>query len=56
MISVPAALKTGPFTIAEASEAGVTRGRLRGSSYRPLGELLMPPCLVRLKLAAEEVS
>jgi len=37
MISVPAALKTGPFTIAEASEAGVTRGRLRGSSYRPLG-------------------
>lgn len=35
--SVPAALKVGPFTTEEANYAGVTRGQLRGSSYRRLG-------------------
>lgn len=34
---MPAALKQGPFTIAEARELGVTRSRLRGADYRPLG-------------------
>lgn len=35
--SVPAALRSGPFTSVEASAVGVTRGKLRGSSYRTLG-------------------
>ena len=34
---VPTTLKAGPFTLAAARHAGVTRGRLRGSAYRPLG-------------------
>jgi very-short-patch-repair endonuclease len=34
---VPAALRTGPFTSAEARGIGVTRGQLRGSGYRRLG-------------------
>ena len=34
---VPAALRKGPFTSAEARGAGVTRGNLRGSGYRRLG-------------------
>jgi very-short-patch-repair endonuclease len=35
--AVPAALRTRPFTPAEASEVGVTRGQLRGASYRRMG-------------------
>lgn len=35
--AVPPALKVGPFTTAEANCAGITRGQLRGSSYRRLG-------------------
>jgi very-short-patch-repair endonuclease len=35
--SVPAELKAGPFTIAAARHAGVTRARLRTAAYRPLG-------------------
>jgi uncharacterized protein DUF559 len=34
---VPTALRTGPFTYAEAIEVGVTRSRLRGRGYRRLG-------------------
>jgi very-short-patch-repair endonuclease len=34
---VPAALRTRPFTSTEASDAGITRGQLRGASYRRLG-------------------
>ena len=34
---VPAALKTGPFTSAEASGLGVSRRQLRGAGYRRLG-------------------
>ena len=34
---VPAQLRTAPFTCAEASGVGVTRGQLRGASYRRLG-------------------
>ena len=34
---VPAALKAGPFSIAEARHEGVTRGQLRGAGYRRLG-------------------
>jgi len=35
--SVPAALRTGPFTSTEARDVGVTRGQLRGSGYCRLG-------------------
>lgn len=35
--SVPEVLRSGPFTSDEASAVGVTRGKLRGASYRPLG-------------------
>jgi very-short-patch-repair endonuclease len=35
--AVPAVLKTGPFTLAEARRVGVMRGQLRGSCYRRLG-------------------
>lgn len=35
--SVPAPLRSGPFTSKEASAAGVTRGQLRGARYRRLG-------------------
>lgn len=35
--SVPAALKIGPFTAAEARCRGVTREQLRGAGYRRLG-------------------
>ena len=35
--AVPAALRTRPFTTAEASRVGVTRGQLRGAGYRRLG-------------------
>jgi hypothetical protein len=35
--SVPAALKKGPFTSAEASSVGVTRGQLRGARFCRLG-------------------
>ncbi|HLQ16758.1 MAG TPA: DUF559 domain-containing protein [Candidatus Eisenbacteria bacterium] len=35
--SVPASLKRGPFTSADARGVGVTRRQLRGASYRPLG-------------------
>jgi Protein of unknown function (DUF559) len=35
--SVPAALRNRPFTAAEASGLGVSRGRLRGRLYRRLG-------------------
>jgi len=35
--SVPSALRTGPFTPAEAIALGVTRGQLRGSGYSRLG-------------------
>ena len=35
--SVPAGLRTGPFTLAEARGVGVTRGQLRGACYRRLG-------------------
>ena len=45
--SVPAALKGAPFTTAEANCAGITRGQLRGSSYRRLGLDLY--CWVGLK-------
>jgi len=34
---VPAALRIGPFTSAEASDVGVTRRQLRGASYSRLG-------------------
>jgi hypothetical protein len=34
---VPAALRKRPFTSTEASEVGVTRGKLRGAGYRRLG-------------------
>ncbi len=34
---VPAALRKGPFTFAEARGVGVTRGQLRGAGYRRLG-------------------
>ncbi len=34
---VPAALRTKPFTSAEASGVGVTRSQLRGARYRRLG-------------------
>src|SRR2546428_6731665 len=34
---VPAALKAGPFSIAQAKHEGGTRGRLRGAGYRRLG-------------------
>lgn len=34
---VPAALRIAPFTVSEAAHSGITRGRLRGSSYRRLG-------------------
>src|SRR5258708_22637843 len=34
---VPAALKTGPFTRAEARGLGVSRRQLRGTGYRRLG-------------------
>jgi very-short-patch-repair endonuclease len=34
---VPAALRTGPFTYAEARSMGVSRRQLRGSGYRRLG-------------------
>jgi hypothetical protein len=34
---VPAALRTRPFTCAEARVVGVTRGQLRGAAYRRLG-------------------
>src|SRR5713101_3900343 len=34
---VPPALRTGPFTSAEARAVGVTRGQLRGARYRRLG-------------------
>ncbi len=36
-ISVPDALRIGPFTYADAVGVGVTRGQLRGASYRRLG-------------------
>ena len=35
--AVPAELRIRPFTSAEASGVGVTRGQLRGAGYRPLG-------------------
>jgi very-short-patch-repair endonuclease len=35
--AVPAALRTRPFTSAEASGVGVTRGQLRGAAYRRVG-------------------
>jgi very-short-patch-repair endonuclease len=35
--AVPAALRTAPFTRAEARGVGVTRGQMRGDSYRRLG-------------------
>jgi hypothetical protein len=35
--SVPAELRTGPFTHADASGVGVTRRQLRGAGYRRLG-------------------
>ncbi|HEV2033077.1 MAG TPA: hypothetical protein VGU71_02590 [Candidatus Dormibacteraeota bacterium] len=35
--SVPAALRTGPFTSAEADGLGVTRSQLRGAGYRRMG-------------------
>src|SRR5260370_29944327 len=35
--SVPEVLRSGPFTSDEASAVGVTRGKVRGASYRPLG-------------------
>jgi len=35
--SVPSALRTRPFTSAEARSLGVTRGQLRGARYRRLG-------------------
>ena len=35
--AVPAGLRTRPFTSAEASDVGVTRGQLRGAGYRRLG-------------------
>ena len=35
--SVPAALRTKPFKLADARSAGVTRRQLRGAAYRPLG-------------------
>jgi very-short-patch-repair endonuclease len=34
---VPAALKSGPFTLAEARQAGLTRKQLRSSAWRRLG-------------------
>jgi len=34
---VPAALRTGPFTVVEATGVGVTRRQLRGAAYRRLG-------------------
>jgi len=34
---VPAALRTGPFKLAEAIPLGVTRGQLRGPGYCRLG-------------------
>lgn len=34
---MPAVLRSGAFTLAEASCAGVTRGQLRGAGYRRLG-------------------
>src|SRR5713101_6549147 len=34
---MPPALRTGPFTSAEARAVGVTRGQLRGARYRRLG-------------------
>lgn len=34
---VPAALRTGPFKSADAHRAGLTRGQLRGASFRRLG-------------------
>jgi hypothetical protein len=34
---VPAALKVGPFTAAEAGAVGVTRGGLRSAAYSRLG-------------------
>lgn len=34
---VPAALRTKPFTTADARSVGVTRRQLRGPAYRPLG-------------------
>lgn len=33
---VPEALRNGPFTVAEAEAAGISRGRLRGSAWRRL--------------------
>jgi very-short-patch-repair endonuclease len=36
-IRVPAALRNGPFKSADAHRVGVTRGQLRGASYRRLG-------------------
>ncbi len=36
-VQVPAALRKGPFTCAEAIELGVTRAQLRGARYRRLG-------------------
>ena len=35
--AVPAALRTAPFTSADASRSGVTRGQLRRAAYRRLG-------------------
>lgn len=35
--SVPDALRIGPFTSADAVSVGVTRGQLRGATYRRLG-------------------
>jgi very-short-patch-repair endonuclease len=35
--AVPAALKTGPFTRAEARGVGITRAQMRGAAYRRLG-------------------
>ena len=35
--SVPAALRTAPFTVAEANRLGVTRRQLRGAAYCRLG-------------------
>jgi hypothetical protein len=35
--SVPAGLRTGPFTASDASPLGVTRRQLRGAAYRRLG-------------------
>src|SRR5712672_764864 len=38
--SVPAALRTAPFTTSEAVGLGVSRAQLRGASYRRLGSSL----------------